>query len=210
MRNPHDDEVIAIAFGRLSLFGPGASRLHDQLIPVAARWKESGGKGHRQTLEGKDHARALDLLARLLRELTAETKPVARKVQTMLATAAAGDFAALWPEIQSEADSVAHDAGAKLEARARVESTALTVLLEQQRAAIRKELDQRRQLQLDFADSESAEREQYEADAEHMADRLAAIDRELETEPTQIRSLYQVALRRLEPVGLVYLWPETR
>ena len=31
-----------------------------------------------------------------------------------------------------------------------------------------------------------------------------------ETEPVQIRDLYRIALRRLEPVGLVYLWPEIR
>ncbi len=29
-------------------------------------------------------------------------------------------------------------------------------------------------------------------------------------EPAQLRSLYQVALRRVEPVGRVYLWPATR
>ena len=29
-------------------------------------------------------------------------------------------------------------------------------------------------------------------------------------EPAEIRGLYEVSLRRLEPVGLVYLWPETR
>jgi hypothetical protein len=68
----------------------------------------------------------------------------------------------------------------------------------------------RRQLGLAFPEAERAQRDQYEADMEHMGKRLAAIDGELETEPAQIRSLYQVALRRLEPVGLVYLWPETR
>jgi hypothetical protein len=210
LRNPHDDEVIAIAFGRLSLFGPGASRLHDQLIPIAAHWKESGGKGHRRPLEGKDHGKALDTLGRLLRELEPDAKPLAKKVQATLAAESLGDFAALWPEIQTEAESMAHEAGAKLDARARTEATALAKLLEDQRTAIGKELGRRRQLGFEFSDSERAEREQYEADEKHMAERLAAIDRELETEPAQIRSLYQVALRRLEPVGLVYLWPETR
>jgi len=210
LRNPHDDEVIAIAFGRLSLFGPGATRLHDQLIPIAARWKESGGKGHRQPLEGKAQVQAFDHLARLLRELDPKDKPLARKTQSLLVEHAADDFAALWPVIQDEADAVAHDAGAKLAARARDESTALAKLLTEQRAAIRRELDSRRQQGFVFTEAQREEREQYEADEEHMAKRLAAIDRELETEPTQIRSLYQVSLRRLEPVGLVYLWPGTR
>ena len=43
-----------------------------------------------------------------------------------------------------------------------------------------------------------------------MEDRLPAIEDELVREPEAIRALYQVELRRLEPVGLVYLWPETR
>ncbi len=40
--------------------------------------------------------------------------------------------------------------------------------------------------------------------------RLASIDHEIETEPAQIEELYRTVLRRLEPVGMVYLWPETR
>lgn len=210
LRNPHDDEVIVITFGRLSLFGPGASRLHDQLIPIAARWKESGGKGHRAPLEGKDHAAALEALGRLLRELPPDTKPLPKKLQSTLATEAPGDFAALWPEIQTEAESAAHEAAAKLETRARTEAAALAKLLEDQRTAISQELGRRRQLGFEFSEAERAQREQFEADEKHMAQRLAAIDRELETEPAQIRSLYQVALQRLEPVGMVYLWPETR
>jgi hypothetical protein len=37
VRNPGDALAQVIAFGRLSLFGPGAVRLHDQLVSVAAR-----------------------------------------------------------------------------------------------------------------------------------------------------------------------------
>ena len=43
-----------------------------------------------------------------------------------------------------------------------------------------------------------------------MDQRLTAIDREIETEPDQIKDIYRVVLQRLEPVGLIYLWPETR
>lgn len=43
-----------------------------------------------------------------------------------------------------------------------------------------------------------------------MEDRLVSIQREIETQPQQIEKLYEVVLPRLEPVGLVVLWPETR
>ena len=35
------------------------------------------------------------------------------------------------------------------------------------------------------------------------------LDGELQTEPDRIREVYQVKARRIEPVGLVYLWPVT-
>jgi hypothetical protein len=38
---------------------------------------------------------------------------------------------------------------------------------------------------------------------------LAELETELETEPARIRDVYEVRARRIEPVGLVYLWPVT-
>jgi len=39
--------------------------------------------------------------------------------------------------------------------------------------------------------------------------RLEQFDHDLEREPQRIREFYEVRARRVEPVGLVYLWPET-
>ena len=39
--------------------------------------------------------------------------------------------------------------------------------------------------------------------------RLELFDRDLAEEPQRIRRFYEVQARRVEPVGLVYLWPET-
>ena len=39
--------------------------------------------------------------------------------------------------------------------------------------------------------------------------RLEQFDRDLEQEPQRIRDFYEVRATRIEPVGLVYLWPET-
>ena len=41
------------------------------------------------------------------------------------------------------------------------------------------------------------------------ARRLAEFDAELEREPERVRAFYEVQATRVEPVGLVYLWPET-
>lgn len=50
---------------------------------------------------------------------------------------------------------------------------------------------------------------QLEANRKHWVRRLADIQGELETEPARIRDVYEVRARRIEPVGIVYLWPVT-
>jgi len=48
-------------------------------------------------------------------------------------------------------------------------------------------------------------------EAQCMARQTPEVQQKLiETEPKQIEALYQVVLHRLEPVGLVVLWPENR
>ena len=39
--------------------------------------------------------------------------------------------------------------------------------------------------------------------------RLRALDTEIATEPDRVREAYRVRASRVEPVGLVYLWPAT-
>ena len=65
-----------------------------------------------------------------------------------------------------------------------------------------------RQRRLSFGENED-ELRQLEANKRHWAKRLASLQHELQTEPDRIRELYKVKARRIEPVGLVYLWPVT-
>jgi len=53
------------------------------------------------------------------------------------------------------------------------------------------------------------EMRQLESDRRNWARRLADIERELTAEPDRIRAVYGVQAERVEPVGLVYLWPVT-
>ena len=46
---------------------------------------------------------------------------------------------------------------------------------------------------------------QRRADRRAWETRLAAIDRELASEPARVRAFYDVAAHRLEPVGVIYL-----
>ena len=59
---------------------------------------------------------------------------------------------------------------------------------------------------IEFSEEEKRQRQ---ADIASWRTRLAQFDRDLETEPDRIRAFYEVRARRVEPIGLVYLWPDT-
>ncbi len=206
LRNRRDSLVRVIAFGRLSLLGSGATRLHDEILSVAARWTEGeGAAGLRPFAEEADR-KAVELFEQILAEAPG-LAAIPKAVQERLVAAAPVVFSALWPHVRDEAESRAHDALRKLSARGREEAEALREILERQRRQIQATLAGR---QLEFEFSEAGQREELEHDRRYMEGRLAKIDREIESEPVAIERLFQVAVRRLEPVGLVFLWPETR
>ncbi len=64
------------------------------------------------------------------------------------------------------------------------------------------------QFRLDFGDVED-ELLQLDANKRYWAKRREELLEELKTEPARIEDLYTVRARRVEPVGLVYLWPVT-
>jgi superfamily II DNA or RNA helicase len=204
--NPKDAVARVVAFGRLSLFGRGATRLHDQVVSVAAQWLESKGLGHLRPFAEEADRKALDYLEQVLAQAK-DLDPVSARVSERLRTSAPNDFAALWKAIEDEADAVEHEARRKLRSRADVEAAALRQILEEQRTAIENTLHGPVQLGLEFGEMEKSQLAQ---DRKHMASRLTAIEKEIATEPDAIEKTYEVVLRRLEPVGLVYLWPTTR
>jgi len=99
---------------------------------------------------------------------------------------------------------------AQLRRRGEREARDLRETLERQRQRIVEELARHErlfhQLTLDFGEDE---RRQLEADMRSWRPRLEQFDRDLEQEPRRIREFYEVRARRVEPVGIVYLWPET-
>jgi hypothetical protein len=50
---------------------------------------------------------------------------------------------------------------------------------------------------------------QFEADKRSWDGKLTRLRSEHESEPEKVRTGYEVQAKRLEPVGLVYLWPST-
>ena len=198
-----------ILLGRLSLYGRGAERLHEELVPLAARWVEpSQRKGTLTAYAREAEAKTLDLLDRSLGE--AHRHLPGEAIQKKLLAAASGDIAELLPQLQPRAAELAKVAIDKLEKRGAREEKDLRETLERQRERVREELaktePQFDQLTLGFDDDE---RRQLESDMRSWRTRLQQFDRDLEREPRRIREFYEVRAQRVEPVGLVYLWPET-
>ena len=98
----------------------------------------------------------------------------------------------------------------KLKQRGVREEKDLRETLERQRERVREELAKKEagfeQLTLSFRDEE---KRQLESDMRSWRNRLEQFEHDLESEPQRIRNFYDVRAQRIEPVGLVYLWPET-
>ena len=196
-----------ILLGRLCLFGRRAERLHEVLTPVAARWIEpSRREGPLRAYAEEAEARTLERLEAALQEARAPGETVHHRVRET----AARDVEDLLPQLEARAEMVARAAAERLHERGEREERQLRETLEGQRRRIEAELTRHDagalQLELEFSEDE---RRQREADVASWRKRLAQFDRDLETEPARIREFYEVRAKRVEPIGLVYLWPDT-
>ena len=202
-----DAEPLVVLIGRLSLFGEGGARLHDVLRAVAAPWVDPALRdgGLKPSPEPGDAA----LLPKIEAALAAPPPRVAdRLLHERLAAAAAQDVAALLPTLNARSRAAARAAETALARRGKAEADALTKLLHAQRERI-----QRRQAEIEAESRQQSfgfnpeELRQLESDRRHWRARLDAIARELDDEPERVRLAYAVKATRVEPVGLVYLWP---
>jgi hypothetical protein len=198
-----------ILLGRLSLYGHGAERLHEELVPITARWIEpSLRKGPLAGYARDAEARTLELLER---SMGGRGRPVpGEMIQRKLLDAAPRDIEELLPQLEPRAAELAALAIQKLDQRGTHEEKNLRETLERQRDRVREELAKNEssfeQFTLDFGDEE---KRQLESDMRSWRIRLKQFDSDLEHEPQRIRAFYEVRAKRVEPVGLVYLWPET-
>lgn len=198
-----------ILLGRLSLYGRGAERLHEELVPITARWIEpSQRKGPLKAYAREAEARTMNLLERSL--FAGRSAMPGETIRQKLLASAARDIEELLPQLEPRAEELAALAVRKLQQRGEREARDLRETLERQRERVREQLEKTepelKQLTLGFDEDE---RRQLEADLKSWRTRLAQFDRDLATEPERIREFYEVRARRVEPVGLVYLWPES-
>ncbi|MEA5466879.1 DISARM system SNF2-like helicase DrmD [Leptothoe sp. PORK10 BA2] len=197
-----------IMLGRLSLYGDGAARLHDEIVPVVARWKEPES---RDGLEALGDATVRQVLQTLEDSLAnPRLREVPENAKQRLQNSAPQDVADLQEHLDALVEQLTKDATAKLTERGEREAKEMRQLLESQQKRIRQQqhkTDQdAQQFSLEFA---TAEKRQLDADRRHWEKRLKDLEQEIELEPARIEQAYKVKATRVEPVGLVYLWPVT-
>ncbi len=198
-----------ILLGRLSLYGRGAERLHEELVPLAARWTEpTQRRGPLSAYARTAETRTLELLYQSLGNAEGRTPP--KEIERKLLDAAARDIEELLPQLTPRAEELADLAIERLRGRGEQEEKSLRMVLERQRDRVKEQLTRHdtefTQLTLDFKEEE---RKQLESDMRSWRSRLEQFDRDLDREPKRISEFYEVRATRVEPVGLVYLWPET-
>ncbi len=203
-----DDRVIrVVAYARLSLFGPGAARLHDEIVGIAAPW--SGGDD--SVTPYKDAATAQKAIELVEKLAALDASAPAATINARISKHAARLYSELWPSLQDEADARAVAARNGLAQRARREADELRTLLQRQKRAIEKQANIVAQMDL-FARADSKtdqeQQRQLKLDHDYMQARYRAIDAEMETEPQAIEALYDVRMTRLSAVGLAVSWPE--
>jgi superfamily II DNA or RNA helicase len=200
------DPIPRVALiGRLCLYGEGAARLHEELIHVTARWIDPTKRKGPLTPFGREGE--YNTLALLDDALLKATQPANEVVLNQLRECAPKDVTDLLPELEKRGRTLADQAEKKLAERGAKEAKEMRAILDAQKARIATAANEKREATLfDYLDDE---KRQFEADKRHWVRRLDQLDQELQTEPERIEAIYKVKARRVEPVGLVYLWPVT-
>jgi len=195
-------EPKVILLGRLGLYGEQASRLHEEVILVAAPWVAPVTRKGKLRVMGLDHH---ETVLRWMDDGLALGKRPHRKLEEDLAAAAERDVEELLPSLIQRGQAAGKRAEEELGKRAVKEAADIRKVLEAQRTRLRKHRDTPQQ-ELAFSE---AERRQEAAERAFWVTRLRTIDEEMTSEPARIDRAYQVQAHRLDPLGLVYLWPST-
>ena len=190
-----------LLLGRLALYGPGAARLHEEIITITTRWSDPAiRKSPLVPYAREAEQKTLDLLEQAL----VSSGSTNDTIETVLRNSVSRDIDELLPHLQKRGEEYAAEAIQKLSKRGQDEANQMRVLLESQKKHIREKKLEDSQRTFKFGDEELR---QLNADRRHWNKRLDELESELETEPARIRDIYAIRAQRIEPVGIVYLWP---
>lgn len=203
-----------VLVGRLSLFGPGARRLHEEIIPITAPWRDV--RRDETPLSPFAEAGEATTIAQLDDALRAGRTPIQSVVERLEKTVEF-DIRDLRPYLEARAEESERTALAELAENGRREAEAMADLLRRQIQKVREAMREKKapdQYELDYSTDEQrqqSEKElrQFEADRRSWDEKLVRLQNDLDHEPQKVKDGYEVKARQLEPLGIVYLWPAT-
>ena len=205
-----------VLLGRLSLYGDHASRLHDEIVAATARWIDPATRAEPLKPYADDaRQETLRLFETALSNTTLHDVPEA--IRAKLAESIERDVGELLKPLRARAVGLADGFARKLAERGEREGADMEAVLRTQKKHIEKLIAEEEpdaaSAQLSFDDRhrgwDASETEQKAADLRHWKKRLVAIEHEIVAEPAKIRRGYEVRAERIEPLGIVYLWPVT-
>lgn len=203
------DDALArvVLLGRISLYGASATRLHEEMIAVSARWvppdiRKSPLVPYKKTGEEK----ALTILDHALNNPSSK---ISAQVKAQLEQSIPQDIQELLSHLEARGEEIRGEAVLALSERGRIESDEMVKVLNGQRERVLKQMKDPRGLQLELELDDEQERKQYAANRKYWEKWLINVEGDLQREPQRIRDFYGVKSARIEPVGLVYLWPIT-
>jgi SNF2 family DNA or RNA helicase len=196
-----------ILIGRLSLYGPGAVRLHEELLTVTARWSDPATQRRPLTPYAREaEAKTVELLEQALSPSNrGKVKPEAAK---RLQSSISQDIHELFSHLQGRGDEARKEAESQLTKRGQSEADSIRKVLEEQRKRVEAELGRSTSTQMVLGFSED-EKRQLESNRRYWQRWLQNVEGDLSREPDRVRDFYKVSSFRIEPIGLAYLWPVT-
>jgi ERCC4-related helicase len=196
-------QARVVLIGRLAVFGAGAARLHEEVIPVTAIWTEAErDRKPLRVLRESGEEKTLHQLEQALRRAQHAPSSVVARLKAWTAR----DIADLVPALERVANDRVIAVRDQLLKRGDEEARSLSELLDQQRTRLARAAAEFNDSQL-LLDLIPEERRERDADRRYWGKRLERLEQELVVEPTRLRESYEIRAHRLDPVGLVYLWP---
>jgi Helicase conserved C-terminal domain len=209
-----DKKARVVLLARLAVFGPRATRLHEEVLTITAAWLPlKDRRGPLEPFKRDGEGTTMELLEQSLAPGAQKSLP--ETVQQELAASLQRDVSELHAQLAPRGEAALDDARKKLAARSEEEAAGLVAILEEQRKRVKAELDKGdadwMQMPLPLDDErrkqDEAERKQRRADMKAWEEWLANVEDRLEREPKRIRDFYDVKAHQVEPLGIVYLMP---
>jgi SNF2 family DNA or RNA helicase len=200
-----DDIPRVVLIGRLSIYGTGAARLHEEILTVTARWLEPNKRGDGLKPYAREaEAKTIELLNTSLRPDNPGKLP--QELHAQLLQTIGEDVAQLLEHLQARGDAARRDAEAALAARGKAEADEMKRILETQRKRILDELGRSVDIQLKLFETDD-EKRQLESNRRYWQRWIDNVEGDLQREPARIIDFYKTSSYRIEPVGIAYLFP---